>query len=391
LSRKPLAKSAITPLPYCLLVACLLFSLSEYCSASSPHEEYNKIQREIKEHTEKLQSAKKRGTSILSEMEQINKKLKSVEAAYRKYRRQLSNTASQISRVEEEISQNRSDIEKYREWIKIKLRAIYKHGYNPDVVMLFLSTDDISQMMRKVKFLQLIAAYENQILNQYKENLEKLSEQEKKLIALKKDLLRNRERVKAEENAIENTKKKKKILLASVKKEEVVYKKMLKELKQASEKILEIIRKSEKEEREETFSTKNFSSLKGKLPWPVLGRVAIPYGSQRDPVFNTPLFRSGTYIQTDNSSVAKAIHTGKVVFAEWFKGYGQLVIVNHGEGYHTLYGSLSEIFARVGDIIKRKEAIGRVGTSGIMNSPGLYFELRYKGKPLDPIQWLHKR
>ena len=80
-----------------------------------------------------------------------------------------------------------------------------------------------------------------------------------------------------------------------------------------------------------------------------------------------------------------------MVFAEWFKGYGKMVIVNHGGGYHTLYASLSEIFTKVGDIIKRKQTIGRVGRSGIMNSPGLYFELRYKGKPLDPLQWLQRR
>jgi ABC-type Fe3+/spermidine/putrescine transport system ATPase subunit len=177
----------------------------------------------------------------------------------------------------------------------------------------------------------------------------------------------------------------------SVKREETSYSRMLKELKNASQKILDIIRESEKAEKEEPFATKNFSGLKGKLPWPVEGKIAIHYGSQKDPQFNTPIFRSGTYIQSNADSLAKAVHSGKVVFAEWFKGYGQLVIVNHGDGYHTLYGSLSEIFTKVGDIIKGKQAIGRVGNSGIVNSPGLYFELRYKGKPLDPLQWLHRR
>jgi septal ring factor EnvC (AmiA/AmiB activator) len=391
LNREPLVKSLRPTLLFWSLMASLLLSPSEYCYAASPRDEYNKIQREIQEHTKKLKNVKKRGTSTLAEMETINKQLKSVEADLRKYRRQLINTESQISKIEKEIAENKSDIEKYRRWIKIKLRAIYKYGYHSDIIMLFLNTDDISQIMRKVKFLQLFAAYENQILNRYKDNIEKLNKQEKKLVSLKKRLIRNRENVKAEEDALENTKKKKKILLASVKKEEVVYKKMLKELKQASQKILEIIRESEKEQKAVTFAAKNFSTLKGKLPWPVLGKIAIPYGSQKDPVFNTPLFRSGAYIQAHNSAVAKAIHTGKVVFAEWFKGYGQLVILNHGEGYHTLYGSLSEIFTHVGDIIKNKQAVGRVGTSGIMNSPGLYFELRYKGKPLDPSQWLQKR
>ena len=67
------------------------------------------------------------------------------------------------------------------------------------------------------------------------------------------------------------------------------------------------------------------------------------------------------------------------------------MIINHGSGYHTLYGNLSEIFSQAGAIIKENQVIGKVGTSGILNAPGLYFEIRYKGKPLDPVQWLKRK
>jgi septal ring factor EnvC (AmiA/AmiB activator) len=80
-----------------------------------------------------------------------------------------------------------------------------------------------------------------------------------------------------------------------------------------------------------------------------------------------------------------------VVYADWFKGYGQLVIVNHGQGYHSLYGNLSEIFLKAGDIIERDTKIGRVGTSGMLDRPSLYFEVRYKGRPLNPSQWLARK
>jgi septal ring factor EnvC (AmiA/AmiB activator) len=162
---------------------------------------------------------------------------------------------------------------------------------------------------------------------------------------------------------------------------------MLKELKEASRRLLDVIQESEKD----TYRAKGFSGLRGKLLWPVEGKIAIPYGSSRDPRFNTPVFKSGIFIQTGEDTNAKAVYAGKVVFAEWFKGYGRLMIVNHGDGYHTLYGSLSEIFSKVGDIINSGQVIGRVGDSGILDAPGLYFEVRYKGKPLDPVQWLKKR
>ena len=163
---------------------------------------------------------------------------------------------------------------------------------------------------------------------------------------------------------------------------------MLSELKEAAKRLSDIIRESS---RTDDYSARGFGQLKGRLPWPSEGRLAIPYGSQRDQQFDTLVFRNGINIQTDPSSDARAVYAGKVIFAEWFKGFGQLVIINHGSGYHTLYGNLSEIFSHVGDIIKENQIIGKVVTSGILNAPGLYFEVRYKGKPLDPVQWLKRK
>jgi len=364
-----------------------------FSHASSPHEEYNKIQKEMKTHKEKLESAKRRESSILSDLESTSKQLRDVEDALKKYKHQLSNTESTIAQVESDIARNKRTIDKLREWIRRKLRVIHRYGLNSEVFMLFLSAEDISELVRTGKYLQYITAYEHGILKTYKGTLESLTEKEMQLISLRKELSRNKEKVQAEEESLEEKKNKKESLLATVKKEKNTHTRMLREMEESSQRLLDIIRESERseKEKEETFSTKSFAGLKGKLPWPVDGKVAIPYGSQKDPQFNTPIFRSGSYIKCNADAVAKAVHSGKVVFAEWFKGYGQLVIVNHGDGYHTLYGSLSEIFTKVGDIIKGKQAVGRVGSSGLLNAPGLYFELRYKGKPIDPAQWLQRR
>jgi septal ring factor EnvC (AmiA/AmiB activator) len=369
------------------LALCILLFAS-FCYAATPQEEYKKIQGEISKHKEKLEKAKRREHSILSDLDQTNRQLSIVESELRKYRKRLRDTEATIAKVEAEISVNKGNIEKHREWINTKLRAMQKYGHTSDIAMLFLSSDDISQVMRKVKYLQRVTVYEHEVLNSYKENLESLHKKESQLMSLEAELVKNKEKVRAEELSLAENKRDKELLLASVKREKSSYTRMLQELKDASKRLLEVIREAEKTD---TFSAKGFSKLKGQLPWPLEGKVAIPYGSQRDPQFNTPIFRSGTYIESKYDNFARAVSSGKVVFAEWFKGYGQLVIINHGEGYHTLYGSLSEIFAKVGDIIKRNQVIGRIGNSGILNEPSLYFELRYKGKPLDPLQWLKKR
>jgi septal ring factor EnvC (AmiA/AmiB activator) len=392
--RRPilLASGSFLLFVFCSVLGGLLLTIQ--CFAATPHEEYKKMQREINAHRQKLEEVKRRESSVLTDIEDINKQLKTAESDLRKYKNRLATTEARIAQVENDISLNRDNIEKHREWIKRKLRAIHEYGTNPEVVMLFLSSDDASRLMRDMKYLQYIAVYEHRLLDNFKGALEGLTAKEKQLVLLRKELIKNREKVGEKEESLAETKKSRQMLLASVQREKSSRTKMLREMEEASKKLLEIIRESERaaeREKAETFPGKSFSSLKGRLPWPLDGRVALPYGSQKDPQFNTPIFRSGAFIQSTSDSLAKAVHAGKVVFAEWFKGYGQLVIVNHGGGYHTLYGSLSEIFTKVGDIIKERQAVGRIGNSGILDSPGLYFEVRYKGKPLDPLQWLRRK
>lgn len=369
-----------------LTLSAILFALR--CYATTPREEYKKMQREIKTHKEKLEKTERREHSILADLEKTDRELNGVEAELRKHRKRLKNTESQISKVEDEISLTRGGVERQREWIKRKLRAMQKNRYPGDVALLLSSTEGISQVLKSWKSLEYIALYENKVLNTYKQNLRELHEKEKQLLFLKAELVKNEKEVRSKEEELAGKKRDREELLASVRKEKSSYEKMLKELKEASKRLLDVIQESEKTD---TYYAKGFLGLKGKLPWPVEGKIAVPYGSQKDPQFNTPVFRSGIFIQTPADLYAKAVYTGKVVFAEWFKGYGQLMIVNHGNGYHTLYGSLSEIFSKVGDIINVGQTIGRVGNSGILNAPGLYFEVRYKGKPLDPLQWLKKR
>jgi len=104
-----------------------------------------------------------------------------------------------------------------------------------------------------------------------------------------------------------------------------------------------------------------------------------------------PTFKKGIEIEAKAGDTALSVLGGRVVYADWFKGYGLLLIVNHGKGFHSLYAHLSEIFHKTGDIIKGRQAVGKIGESGLLNVPSLYFEIRYKGKPYDPLKWLRYR
>ncbi|MGE5300465.1 MAG: murein hydrolase activator EnvC family protein [Acidobacteriota bacterium] len=356
-----------------------------------PHEEeYQIIQKKMAEQKKKLGEAQKQESSVLGEIEGVNVNLDRIDAELRRYRKKMSETEAAIRTTTAEIEKIRGTLEKQKDWLKRKLRIMNRFGYSGDMLVLLLSAGDISQMMRTWKYLELITLHEHQVLGDYRENLREFTEKYEHLKTMKTELKADAERIEAKENELADQKRTKETILSSVRKEKVSRQKMLAELKEASRRLLDLIERSSRTDTY-TGSGVGFTRFKGKLPWPADGRIAVPYGSQRDPQYNTPVFRNGVQIETSANSNARAVHEGKVIFAEWFKGFGQLVIVNHGSGYHTLYGNLSEIFSHVGDIIRENQVIGKVGTSGMLNAPGLYFEIRYKGKPLDPAQWLRHR
>jgi septal ring factor EnvC (AmiA/AmiB activator) len=101
-------------------------------------------------------------------------------------------------------------------------------------------------------------------------------------------------------------------------------------------------------------------------------------------------FQSGIDIQAEKGAPVHAVCSGQVIYSSWFKGYGNMIIIDHGDHYYTLYAHLEELFKTNGDIVQAGEVIATVGDSGSMSGPGLHFEVRHHGKPVDPEKWLKK-
>ena len=128
-----------------------------------------------------------------------------------------------------------------------------------------------------------------------------------------------------------------------------------------------------------------FASARGKLPWPVDGRLLARFGETRGDDVRTKW--DGVMISASAGSQVHAVHGGRVVFADWLRGAGLLVILDHGNGYLTLYGHNQTLLKSAGDVVKAGDAIATVGTSGGQSTPALYFAIRQQGKPTDPSQW----
>ena len=134
----------------------------------------------------------------------------------------------------------------------------------------------------------------------------------------------------------------------------------------------------------DTFNDQNFASLKGKLRLPVRGELVNRFGNNR---VDTGLSWKGLFIRAPEGSEVKSVANGLVVFADWMRGFGNLIIVDHGSGFMSLYGNNQSVLKQVGETVSAGEHIAAVGNTGGNESNGLYYELRRQSKPFDPLSW----
>lgn len=355
----------------------------------SPDKELSEIQKKLKEKKQLIQRTIEQERSILSELENINKGIKQKQDELKNYEARIAQTLTKIKSTEDEIVEINARLGQKKQVLRERLRIIYKEQYSGKALIL-ISAVDYQDLIKRSRNMSLLSYQDRRAMDSYTAELENANSKKAELEDMQKSLESSRNSVREKQIEMQSELSKKDTLLASVRSKRSSYEKMIKELEQASEKLREMIEALEKEKPSAAPPGKGFARLKGRLSWPVEGDIVIPFGKYRDPQYNIPVFKNGIEIKPRNGAEPAAVENGNVVFADWFKGYGQLLIINHGDGYHSLYGHLSEIFHNSGDIIKKGDIVGKIGESGILNVPTLYFEIRHKGKPVDPAQWLKR-
>lgn len=160
-------------------------------------------------------------------------------------------------------------------------------------------------------------------------------------------------------------------------------KRLVRELEAAERRLSRLV-----DEFESEVDSSPFAQLRGALRWPTNGMIEVGFGKVINPRFNTETFQKGLDLRAPAGSPVVAVAPGKVVFAGWLRGYGNLLIVDHGSSYHSLVAHLSGFTRAVGDNVEAGDLLGRVGDTGSLKGPYLYFEIRKNGVAIDPADWL---
>ncbi|MFZ5442969.1 MAG: murein hydrolase activator EnvC family protein [Myxococcota bacterium] len=172
-------------------------------------------------------------------------------------------------------------------------------------------------------------------------------------------------------------------LLASVSAEQNRMSRVIAELEQTEKELAGMVN-----DMQSTVPTSGFRARKGQLPYPTSGLVEVGFGKVVNPRFNTVTVQKGLDIRAAEGAEVRSVGAGNVVFAGWLKGYGNLVIVDHGGNFHSLYAHLANSQVEVGNAVEEGEKIGEVGDTGSLKGSYLYFEIRKGGQAVDPLPWL---
>ncbi|HEY5038462.1 MAG TPA: peptidoglycan DD-metalloendopeptidase family protein, partial [bacterium] len=292
------------------------------------------------------------------------------------------------------ISTNKTQLTQSRELLKKRLRALYRMSFRAPFLGGLLDSESFGDLTRKLKFETLLAESNDKILGQtlqHEEHLERSSSEWEQEQGRKKRILAA---LGLKEGGYSRERKNRTGALVSIRHQQVLRQQTITDLNAAAQdlqhKVALFLNQSREARKHSTWVSAGTGLMvkRGKIPWPVSGRIISPFGKYKNTEFNAVVENTGIQIQAATGTPIRAVSSGAVRYADWFKGYGKLVILDHGEGYYSLYAQASELNVSEGQTVTAGQVIGAVGDTGSLVGSSLYFEIRKNGVPQDPLRWL---
>jgi septal ring factor EnvC (AmiA/AmiB activator) len=261
----------------------------------------------------------------------------------------------------------------------------YIDGGDRDHLKLLLNDVDANQLSRDLQYYQYIARSRTETMKSIRSHLDRLREvtaevrsKSEEIAVLQTEELRGLQKLERDKRARQQTLNKIASQLKQQRREIGRLQRNESHLSQLVEKLAHLL---------PNIDGKPFKSLKGKLALPVKGKKTNQFGVRRT---GNNLIWTGWFLRAPANQPVKAVAGGIIVYADWLRGFGNLLIIDHGHGYMSLYGNNETIYKQVGDSVRSGDTISTVGNSGGNEDSGLYFELRFEGKPIDPAKWVRR-
>jgi septal ring factor EnvC (AmiA/AmiB activator) len=388
-----------------LSILCIFFNYHAYAGGAiaDNQDDLEEIQKKIDILDNEIKKNIKTKEGLSTELKREEKKISKSKKEIYKINRQSKKNQKKLKELEQELKELNEEITDRRANLTDHYYQIYTRG-KPGFIQMMIEGDSPHQISREMNYLSYLAVEQNNNILKIKEKyqaidtnkqetsktIEKINtlkkKQEKKKRLLEKQKKEKDKVLKKIASTIKSQKKEKDKLIEDEKKLTSLIEKLIEKSKiQAQKKTKkESIQADSKYLPDSSLDDVNFKKLKKKLRLPVKGKIIHKYGKKRP---DTGIKWKGLFIKANEGDEVYAVAKGKVVFADWLRGFGNLIILDHGDGYMSLYGNNESIIVQQGLIVKGGDVIATVGNSGGNSSNGLYYELRKNSKPFNPLAW----
>jgi len=348
---------------------------------SQKRKDLNEIRRELSQKKEKEKEIRGKETSVLENLSDLetqlykkSKELKKIETHLAKTKEKLDQTKGQVTTLTQGMGQTREELHS-------RLSALYKIGRIPPRAFL-LTSESYLDLLRLDKYMRAIIDSDSQLVSTYRQQVSLKERYHEELIQDQRQLQRSISEVEQKKEEIKKVREEKRVLLRSIQGEKAVTQRVIAELEGRAKDLQGLIDRLEKERTLLAHPGKRKSdtvSFKGKLTPPVEGSVISHFKEKG---------QNGIEIKAPMESEVRAVLPGKVMFADWFKGFGNMLIIDHGSHTFTVSAYCSQLLKREGDTVTQGEPVALVGSAGSLKGPCLYFEIRHRGKAQNPVEWI---
>lgn len=382
----------LTPIPV-LVVLVVLWALP--CSAmegggtdvhKAAKDEAGQIRRKMAAKQGEVEAFSEKETAMIEGLNEIEVALNRMGAAIADVNRELQTVKTRMMRVMDEKKVLVATIAENSDYVGTRLRALYRVKMIGRMGLTAMP-DSMFDFFLQQNALEKILAQDFELMDRHMADMERLAAQSRKFSDLEKEKQRleaslvQQMRVKKQEGErrriiLGEIQKKKRLGLAAVA--------SLKAAAEALEKKMVVLQAAPPGDKE------GFSLFQGRLGMPVQGTIITPYGPSQNSNSSSFTFEAGIDIRADRGDPVRSVFKGEVIYAEWLKGYGNLMIINHGNNFYTLYAHVEEFFKKKGERVDTDEVIALAGDTGSIKGTCLHFEVRHHGRPVDPMKWLKK-
>ncbi|MDX1370603.1 murein hydrolase activator EnvC [Pseudomonas sp.] len=404
-----------------IFLACLLTPAfaDEKADAQKQLEAARSDVAELKKLLEKLQQDK---SGVQKDLRKTETEMGELEKQVEELQKGLKDGEVEIQRLNQEKKKLHDARLEQQRLIGIQARAAYQSG-RQEYLKLLLNQQNPEKFSRTLTYYDYLSEARMEQLATFNETLRQLANVEQEIVNQQNQLLEDKGALDARAEQLAQARKERQLALAKLNQEYSARDQKLKARQQEQAQLARVLKTIEatlarqareaeqarqraliaarEQQRNSTAAASNpgsgpqvssgstyggpFAQARGKLPWPVDGRLVARYGTPRGADARTKW--DGVLIGASAGSQVRAVHGGRVVFADWLRGAGLLVILDHGNGYLSLYGHNQSLLKDAGDVVNAGEPIATVGTSGGQDTPALYFAIRQQGRPSDPAQW----